>query len=79
MKYIEELSSGDCFEYESRKFLLTSDFRKNGCRLAYSLTDGFSSWMNSQTIVEVLPIYWLDKDNNITPIKESQQNDNILK
>lgn len=79
MKYIEELSSGDCFEYESKKFLLTSDFRKNGFRLAYSLTDGFSSWMSSQTMVDILPIYCLDKDNNITPVKEVQRNDNISK
>jgi hypothetical protein len=70
MKYIEELSSGDCFIHNSRKFLLTSDFRKNGHRLAYSLTDGFSSWLDEQQIVELLPIYFLDKDNNIIPIKE---------
>jgi hypothetical protein len=69
MKYVEELSSGDCFEYDSKKFLLTADFRKNGSRLAYSLTDGLSSWISSQSIVEILPIYYLDKENNIIPIK----------
>lgn len=69
MKYIEELSTGDCFIYDSKKFLLTSDFRKNGSKLAYSLNDGSCCWINSQSAVESLEIYFIDPDGNITPIK----------
>ena len=74
MKYIEELQNGDCFEYQNKKFLLTADFKKNGSRLAYSLTDGSAHWLESNTIIEICPIYFLDKDNNICPIsiKESK-------
>ena len=75
MKYIEELSSGDCFEYSSKKFLLTSDFRKNGDRLAYSLYDGFASWLPANAMVEISPIYTLDANNNICPVKVSAKND----
>jgi len=71
MKYAEELNSGDCFVYENVKYLLTSDFRKNGSRLAYSLSNGFPLWIQSNAIVENLQIYHLDKDNNIIAIKET--------
>lgn len=69
MKYIEELIAGDTFEIENKFFLLTSDFKKNGSRLAFSLQDGSAKWFNSQAIVESLPVYRLDNDNNTVPLK----------
>lgn len=69
MKYAEELSAGDCFFYNNSKYLLTCDFRKNGSRLAYSVCNGLSLWIEPNAMVELLPIYYLDKDNNIIPIK----------
>jgi hypothetical protein len=79
MKYIEELCPGDTFQSDNKFFLLTSDFKKSGAKLAFSLQDGSAKWFDSQTIVDILPIYCLDKDNNIIPIKETPKNDNISK
>jgi hypothetical protein len=69
MKYLEELKSGDCFVYKEQNFLLTSDFKRDGSRLCYSLVSGYPKWLSGQDIVEPLSIYSLDKDNNIIPIK----------
>lgn len=77
MKYAEELSAGDCFLYNNSKYLLTSDFRKNGSRLAYSVTNGFSLWIESNAMVDLLPIYYLDKDNNIIPIKPIKKDESL--
>lgn len=77
MKYIEELVAGDCFEFNNKKFLLTSDFRKNGQKLSYSLTDGFPFWINSQDVVDISPIYCLDSNNNIYPVKPSESTNAI--
>ena len=68
MKYIEELSAGECFTHDNQLFILTVDFKKNGQKLAYSLINGSSRWMNSQDIIEVSPIYTLDENNNISPV-----------
>ena len=68
MKYLEELNAGECFVYKEQKFLLTSDFKRDGSRLCYSLVSGYPNWLSSQDIVEPLSIYFLDKDNNIIPI-----------
>ena len=68
MKYIEELSAGECFTFNNQLFILTIDFKKNGQKLAYCLVDGSSRWMNSQDIVESTSIYTLDDNNNISPV-----------
>lgn len=84
MKYIEELECGDTFSYKDIMYLLTSDFKSNGQRLAYSLLTGFPLWLNSDTIVDHQPIYTLDNNNNTIPIKPTQKqsyahkNTNIL-
>jgi hypothetical protein len=78
MKYIEELSNGDCFDYDGAKFLLTADFRKNGDKLAYSASNGTAKWFSGQTIVEICPIYTLDNNNNIIPIKITTKADVAL-
>lgn len=69
MKYIEELNPGDSFSYENRQYLLSSDFKSEGSRLSVSIVDGNSRWFKGNEIVNVLPLFTLDKDNNIIPIK----------
>lgn len=69
MKYIEELCAGDTFQSDNKFFLLTCDFKKSGAKLAFSLQDGSAKWFDSQTIVEAMPIYRLDNDNNTIPLK----------
>lgn len=78
MKMIEELSPGDSFEYREKIFVLTCDFKNNGDKLVYSLEDGKPLWINSSQIVDHVPIYKLDADNNVISIKNTtDQNKNI--
>lgn len=75
MKYIEELTSGDCFIVDNKPYLLTIDFKSNGSKLAYSLENGSPRWVKNTDIVEIMPVYRLDKDNNIIAIKETKKDD----
>lgn len=72
MKYIEELNNGDSFIYNDIKFLLTSDFKKDGSKLAYSLDNGNAKWFSPSDIVEKIQIYTMDESNTILPIKETK-------
>lgn len=74
MKYIEELSPGDCFTMDNNTFILTSDFKSNGNKLCYSLMNGFPKWFSSQDVVTVSELYTLDDNNNTVPIKPKYQN-----
>jgi|688.fasta_scaffold04147_18 hypothetical protein len=76
MKYIEELLPGDSFVSDSHNYLLTSDFKKNGCRLSYDLKSGNPKWFEANSVVDLEPIYILDKDNTIIAIKEVMK-DNV--
>lgn len=69
--YIEELESGDCFEFEQNKYLLTKDFKNNGNRLCSSLIDGSSRWLKGDTIVHKIHLFTMDLDNNVIAIKEA--------
>lgn len=74
MKYLEEISPGDSFRYENNFYILTIDFKRNGDKLCYSLNDGSPKWLESKTVIETDPIFSLDKDNNIIPIKITEKN-----
>jgi hypothetical protein len=74
MKYVEEIQYGDCFNHENKYFILTTDFKKNGDRLAVCLSDGTSKWIQSNAIIETIDIFTLDKDNNIIAMKEREKN-----
>lgn len=71
-KFIEELNSGDCFEIENKRFLLTSDYKKSGDRLAIDIANGNSRWFKSDCHVFVLSLYIMDSENNFMPIKEDK-------
>lgn len=78
LKYLEELSHGETFKHEDKIWLTTTDFKKNGQRLCYNVENGFAQWFDSTIITEILPLYYLDKDNNVIPIKQyKKQNPNI--
>jgi hypothetical protein len=72
MKYLEELSPGDTFLYNNKRYLLTSDFKNNGQRMCCSLEDGFPTWIEANSITEDFAIYYLDPENNISPIKNTK-------
>ena len=75
MKYIEELQTGDAFESNNETFFLTSDFKKNGNRLAFQLTKGFPKWFEADCMVDPIQLYKLDSTNTIIPIKETLKAD----
>jgi hypothetical protein len=68
-KYIEELKAGECFEVDRCFYLLTTDFKNNGQKMAIDLKTGFIRWFGASIIVEQSDIYVL-QDNNFMPIKE---------
>lgn len=78
MKYLEEITSGDFFTYDNKVFLLTSDFKKNGARMAINTIDGFPLWLNGNTIVETTILYKLDAENNVIAIKNDNTEINSI-
>ena len=70
MKYIEELANGDCFLYNTSTFITTIDFDKNRNRLCINLAAGTPRWFTPETMVEKNPIFILDDDSNILPVKQ---------
>lgn len=75
MKYIEELSAGQCFEFQKNYFLLTQDFKKNGQRLCIRLDSGIGNWLKPDCIVNTTDLFTMDKDSNIIAIKERKKTD----
>jgi hypothetical protein len=83
-KFLEEIDNGDLFILNNKKFLLSSDFRKNGDKLCIEIGTGNSKWLKPNSHIELLDLYSIDKNNNFMPIKErksdvsnSTQNKNI--
>lgn len=75
MKYIEELSPGECFVYKNIYYIITSDFKSSGSKLCYSLNNGFPTWLSGDSIVDQIQIYTMDEKNTIIPIKETTKTD----
>lgn len=69
MKTIAELIAGDSFYFIDDYFIVTSDFKMNGNKLCYSLKTGQPQWFETLKEVDNINLYFLDKENNITPIK----------
>jgi hypothetical protein len=73
MKYLEELIVGDLFVYKNEYFILTCDFKiikGNRKYLCVSIKNGFSHWMEGNTSIEILDLYFRDKEGNIIAVKE---------
>jgi hypothetical protein len=73
MKYLEELSSGDSFLYNNNVYVITKDFRikkDNTEFCCINMFDGFVKWIQSNTVVESIVLYYLDNDKNLIAIKE---------
>lgn len=74
MKYIEEIVPGDAFSHSNSLYLLTIDFKKDGSRLAYNVSNGYPKWFSADTIIDTTNLYTLDKNNTILPVKETPKN-----
>lgn len=73
MNYIEELNPGDTFDYQSNKYILTTDFKKNNSKLAINLASGFFRWFAASDIIDACQVYFIDAENNILPIKQDKK------
>jgi hypothetical protein len=73
MKYLEQLENGECFKYKNKIFLLTCDFKNNNYKLCYNLNNGQSQWISPEAEVETYPIYTLNEDNNIIPLRNYEK------
>lgn len=79
MKYIEELSYGQCFRYQTKYFILTTDFKHSRDMKCLDLTNGMVTWISASEIVEDIDIYTLDKDNVLIPLRERTNEYNMDK
>lgn len=77
MKYIEEISIGDCFILDNSKYILTTDFKKSGQRMSVNLLDGTIKWIDQSAVVEQIDIFTVDKDTNIIAIKERKKTNDM--
>lgn len=75
MKYIEELEVGEFFKLQETMYINTSDFKKNGSRLAINLKTGSFHWLIKDEMVDSLDVYTLDESNNFVAIKEREKTD----
>lgn len=75
IKFLEELSGGDVFVLNNSYFALSMDYKKNGDRMCLSLKSGQFQWLAGNTMIDKIPIYTMDIDNNLIAIKETAKND----
>lgn len=76
VKRLEELLPGNTFSDADNYFIVTSDYRsrKTGRDLCcVNLKTGNIKWISAAEFVEVDPIYILDKENNIVPLKKTEK------
>lgn len=77
MKYLEELSGGDCFEHSNIYYVLSKDFKGNGDIMCLSLSDGFSRWLSPSLIVNPVELLTTDNDKNIIALKKREKINDI--
>lgn len=75
MKYLEELEFGDCYQYNKEYYVITTDFKQNGKKLVINLANGQPKWFDSNTIIDPIDIFTLDKESNVIAIKERKSDD----
>lgn len=73
--FIEELSTGDCFELSNNLYIITCDYKKDGSKMCIDLRSGQSRWFKSDLIINKIGIFYTDQDSNIIAIKELTKTD----
>ena len=71
MKYIEELDSGEFFCVDNHKYIMSTDVKVNGKRMAISVQNGGIRWFAPEAVATIQDIYYRDEENNILLVKES--------
>lgn len=69
-KFLEELEPGSFFEFDNKRFLLTSDFKKNGDKFCIDIDNGQARWIKPDAHIHYINLYAMDINNNFNPIKE---------
>lgn len=77
MKRLEDLNLGDCFIFQNEYYVKLVDYRQNGKRCCANLISGSTRWINEEDFVEMNPIYFLNKDNNIVAIKPTEKQSDV--
>lgn len=77
MNYIEELNIGDTFILDNNYYIVTTDFNKKGSKLCVNLKNGSTKWMDPSYIIKKTPVYIIDNDNNIAPLKKEEDIINV--
>ena len=72
--FIEQLSAGSIFEFNSNIYILTHDFKKNASRLAVCISDGLSNWLPPETIVRTKDLYSINHDGHFVKINNANEN-----
>lgn len=78
LKYLEELSNGDSFSVDDKIYIISADYRikkGNTQRECIEIASGNKRWFEGGEIVNLEPIYTLDVENNIIPIKPTEKQD----
>jgi hypothetical protein len=74
MKYLEELKPGDLFSMDKKRFILTGDFKSTNDqktkKMSIDIETGFVNWLIEDSVVELLDLYYRDRDGNILALKE---------
>ena len=78
MKYLKELGGGETFKLDNDIWLVTNDFKASGQRLCYNVQNGFARWIKPDNLIEILPLYTLDSDNNVIPIRQYEKQDSQI-
>lgn len=73
MIYLESIEAGNCISYEQHNYIVTTDFKSSGKRMCINLRDGNPRWINGDSLINIDPIYLMDKENNILPLIESKK------
>lgn len=82
MKYLEEISPGSFFSCFNDKFILTADYKIKKELKQYnciSVTNGSNRWIEENTIVNLLQMYYQDDEKNLVLVKEYEHNDDFDK
>jgi len=74
MKYIEEIKPGDIFIWKNQRYVLSADYRpyKNGVtrHMSVCITNGLCKWFQSNEVIDLLELFYRDKEGNILLVKE---------
>jgi hypothetical protein len=77
MKYLEELQNGNKFLYNKLCYIISSDYKKSKDdikRLCINLNNGHIIWLDNDTMVDQIFIFYQNEQNLLVEIKNETNN-----